>query len=144
MLILPCFVLVSCASSVKNFNDRHIRVKIEKSQDKKVTIKTTYRDDKKIMTEMNGILNSNMNPVNVRTLFLNNEEMYIEADEDDDGFFESIMIPGKNINDFEMFTRNKDGSIVPIPTDQYKTMHQKTSEAAQRLQKALNSCRKNP
>ena len=144
MLILPCFALVSCASPVKNFNDKHIRVKIEKNQDRRVTIKTTYRDDKKIMTEMSGILNSNMTPINVRALFLNNEEMYMEADEDNDGFFESIMIPGKNINDFEMFIRNKDGSIVPAPTDQYKMMHQKSSEATKKLQKALNSCRENP
>jgi hypothetical protein len=129
---------------VKNFNDKHIRVKIEKNQDRRVTIKTTYRDDKKIMTEMSGILNSNMTPINVRSLFLNNEEMYMEADEDNDGFFESIMIPGKNINDFEMFIRNKDGSIVPVPTDQYKMMHQKSSEATKKLQKALNSYRENP
>jgi hypothetical protein len=54
------------------------------------------------------------------------------------------MIPGKNINDFEMFIRNKDGSIAPVPTDQYITMHQKTSKATKKLQKALNSYRENP
>ena len=131
--ILTSCLLVSCTSVPKNVSkDKFVRTEIESMRNGAVTTKTTYRFDKKIMTEMKGSLNT-------RVLFLNGKIMYIESDDDNDGFFESIMITGEGWPPpyFELFIRDRNGTIRPMPTDQYEEKYNKIAEGQEKFRKVF-------
>ncbi len=68
--------------------------------------------------------------------------MYVESDEDGDGFFETLMLCGESMSDFEQFTRTRDGKIEPISTEEYLDLKEKVTEATQRLHQALKEAKK--
>lgn len=70
-------------------------------------------------------------------LLLHGKPRYIEADEDGDGFFESVMLPGEWAGDFEVFARQKDGSIKPLASSEYSELKRKTAEASAALGRLL-------
>ncbi|HMO41463.1 MAG TPA: hypothetical protein PKE26_16310 [Kiritimatiellia bacterium] len=97
-----------------------------------VTHTTVFRGTKKLLSILNRTSNTT-----ARSLILNGDARYIESDEDGDGFFESIMLPGRDMDEFEAFTRLKDGSIVPLTSKDYSEMKSKATEATKTLNKAL-------
>lgn len=81
-------------------------------QDVNAMIEDTYRGDERILRRM--VLNG----VETITFFRDGKPVLIEGDDDHDGFREIILIPGDTMDDFEEFSRLKDGKIVPTPTKQ--------------------------
>jgi hypothetical protein len=51
-----------------------------------------------------------------RSYYVGKDSMMIEADEDKDGFFESVMISHPKTKEMELFTRQTDGSVKPVDT----------------------------
>lgn len=78
-------------------------------------VSTTYRGDKQIMVEIT--IDGRRKE---RSLHYDDEIRYIEIDENGDGFYETILIPGERAWDYEKFLRHRDGTIEPIPTTRLK------------------------
>ncbi|MDA3833742.1 MAG: hypothetical protein PF495_10115 [Spirochaetales bacterium] len=78
----------------------------------KAVIEDTYRGDVRILRRMV------VNGAETITFFRDGKPVLIEGDDNHDGFREKIIIPGDTMDDFEEFTRLKNGQIVPTPTKQ--------------------------
>ena len=136
-IIIVIFIstfLLSCAVTQKDIvPDKALKAKTQVFQDGNLIIKETYRYDKKIMVE---VINKRKN-THVRMLILNNKPIYTESDENGDGFFEMIMITESFPAPFEMFIRNRDGTIVPLPSIQYEQKYNKVRAAHERFRKVF-------
>jgi hypothetical protein len=75
-------------------------------------IEETFRGDQKILRRM--VLNG----AETITYFRDGKPVLVEGDDDGDGFRETILVIGDSMDDFEEFTRQQDGQVVPIPTKQ--------------------------
>jgi len=60
-----------------------------------------------------------------RSYSLNGKFTCNEIDQDGDGFYESLVIYGENMNDFEQFIRNLDGTVEPISNEKYEEQKRK-------------------
>ena len=108
----------------------------------KVVIEDTYRGDVRILRRM--VVNGS----ETITFFRDGKPVLIEGDDDHDGFRETVIIPGDTMDDFEEFTRLKNGQIVPTSTKQKdekaKIIREKTSlmkdaiiESSKKVEKKL-------
>ena len=80
--------------------------------------------------------------VTTRSLLLNGSPNYIEADENGDGFFESVMLPGEWAGEFEVFTRQADGTLEPLAEPEYSSMKAEVIEASEALGELLEDAEK--
>jgi len=71
-------------------------------------------------------------------LFLHGELRYIESDEDGDGFYESVILPGKWGADFEQFTREPDDTLKPLSTPALESNRRQKAVADESLSKLLD------
>jgi hypothetical protein len=62
----------------------------------------------------------------------------VESDEDGDGFFESVAVFDPVTDDFELFTRQADGSVKPVSTESLETIKKKKAAADESLGKILH------
>jgi hypothetical protein len=92
-----------------------------------VRIETTMRGNERVLRV------TQYQNVTVRVLYLHGDQRYIEADENGDGLFESIMIPGGGMTDYEQFTRMPDGTIVPLSDKADTALKEKMRSAADHL-----------
>jgi hypothetical protein len=104
----------------------------------KVRIDTTYRGEDRILMVMS------YSNVTTRTFCLHGKPMYVESDEDGDGFFETFVISGETMEDFEQFKRKPDGTIEPISKEEYLDLKKKTQEATERMKQAFREVEKEP
>jgi hypothetical protein len=63
----------------------------------------------------------------------------IESDENGDGFFESVAVFDPVTDDFEMFTRQADGSVKPVSTEALEAIKKKKVAADESLGKLLHN-----
>lgn len=105
--------------------NRDITVKESSYPEKNMTIKKTYRGSDVIMQE------TDIDGVKTISYSINGKCVCIEADEDKDGSFECISIFDPDTDEFEIFYREKDGSVHPMEPKELQEMRQKTQEAAQ-------------
>ena len=111
--------------------NRDITVKESSYPEKNMTIKKTYRGSDVIMQE------TDIDGVKTISYSINGKCVCIEADEDKDGSFEGFWIFDPDTDEFEIFHREKDGSVHPMESKKLQEMHQKTQEAAQEAAQAL-------
>ncbi len=132
---LTCILLAGCRQS-----DAPVQINAElrtESQEftnarvGKVRMDTTYRGDERILMVMS------YSNVTTRSFCLHGAAVYIESDEDGDGFFESLMIPGETMGDFEQFDRLPDGGVEPISKDDYLELKQEVDQATELMNKAF-------
>jgi hypothetical protein len=83
-------------------------------------MRKTFRGDGLIMTTLTST------NLRTRSFQFKGEGGFIEADEDLDGFYESIAVYGDTMWDFEMFRRSPDGTVAPIPPDEYLELKEKS------------------
>ncbi len=133
--ILVCIILTGCRQSgTPNITNAEIRTEATgfvKPGVGNVTIENTYRGDERILMVMS------YSNVTTRTLCLHGDPVYVESDEDGDGFFESLMISGDTMDDVEQFRRKPDGTIEPISEEEYLELKRKVGQASDRLNQAL-------
>jgi hypothetical protein len=140
--LLSCFVLLGCNHSISpdevNGALRTESTEFTKPSVGKVTIATTYRGDERILMVMT------YSNITTRTFCLHGEPVYVESDENGDGFFESLMIAGETMDDFEQFTRKPDGTVEPISKEAFLEMKMKAHEATLRMKQAFKDANKEP
>lgn len=96
-----------------------------------VRYEKTFRGQEKIM------LVKTYSNVTTHVLFLHGDLMYVEVDEDADGHFEGVMLQGEWPDDYELFTRHKDGKLEPLSEADYLEEKAKFAKACEALQEAL-------
>lgn len=140
MTLLICGALAGCRKSDTpkqiNADIRTESQEFTKPRVGKVRIETTYRGDERILMVMS------YSNVTTRTFCLHGNPMYVESDEDGDGFFESLMISGETMSDFEQYRRLPDGGVEPISKEEYLDLKQKVDEATERMNQAFRDARK--
>jgi len=98
-----------------------------------VPMEETFRGKERILAVM-----TRSNSV-VRMLCLHGKPRYSESDEDGDGFFESVRLPGEWAADFEEFTRQPDGTLKPLSTPALKSLKRQVAAASESLSKLLDN-----
>lgn len=141
-MILACIVLAGCRQpDIPGTINADIRTESEeftKPRVGKVRIDTTYRGDERILMVMS------YSNVTTRTFCLHGSPVYVESDEDGDGFFETLMISGETMSDFEQFRRTPDGKVEPISEEKYLDLKQKVDEANERMKQAFREAEREP
>jgi len=130
--ILLSSFLFSCSSVTKRTEDKHLKTEIKSG--KYYTSKITYRNGKKIMEEV--VTEYKNRHSKTRMIYFNGKLKFIETDEDNDGFFETVLLYDNNIDpsDFEIFIRDKTGEITPLPSVKLKKKQKKILDALKRFQ----------
>ena len=129
-LLIPC-ILISCISQQnKDLADKRLRTEIKTGNH--YTAHITYRDNETIMKEIE-ITEKNQHS---RSIYFKGKLKFIETDEDNDGFFETVMVLGDEMNlwEFEIFIRNKNGDLRPLPSKKLEEMQQKMKKVYDRFQ----------
>jgi len=129
-LLIPCFLISCVLVPKKDFSDKRLRTEIETG--KHYSSHITYRDNEKIMEER-VIKEKNQHS---RSIYFQGKLKFIETDENNDGFFETIMVLGDEMNlwEFEIFIRNKDGALKPLSSKKLEKMQQKMIDISKRFQ----------
>jgi hypothetical protein len=110
-----------------------VRTKKESFPQKHLTIQKTYRGNQRIMVEMDN------NGKKTRGFSVNGKIVAIEADEDGDGFWESLMVFDPDTGEFEVFAREKDGAVSPVSSERLEELRAKKERADRALSKLLQS-----
>ncbi len=131
--LIACLILAGCQSSRVPYGE----VRTERSSGTKGFLERTYRGDNLVLTHFsNGVNNAE-----ARMFYFEGREAFGESDEDGDGFFETLTVYGETMSEFDMFTRNSDGSVAPVSTSALTNQMRKVQEANEqfrRFQKELN------
>ena len=100
--------------------DTNITSKVSEKRDKDgkviLRIETVYRGKTKVLVTMSHTNKQGVLKADARSYFAGKDSVMIEADEDKDGFFESIMVSHPKTKEIELFTRQPDGSVKPVDT----------------------------
>jgi hypothetical protein len=139
--IVSCFIFVSsCWAITPIVADATLRTEI-KEYDKpgigKIKIETTYRGKEIIMEVIKFPKNA------TRSYCFHGESILSETDEDNDGFFETIDLIGDRDDDFERFTRKKDGTVEPLSKEKYLQLKQDIVEKHEYLKQLYDDAEKN-
>jgi len=102
-----------------------------------VRIETVYRGKIKVLQIVSHRNKLGTLAVVSRSYFVDGKLYMVESDDDHDGFFESVMVWDPTTEDFEMFTRQTDGSIKPVPTVKLDEVKKKAAVAAESLRQTL-------
>jgi hypothetical protein len=105
-------------------------------------IETVYRGDMKVLQIMSHRNEQGAMVVVSRSYFVDGKLEMVESDNDGDGCFESVAIFNPKTEDFEMFTRQKDGTVKPISTEALATIKKKKAEADESVKKMLQESAK--
>ncbi len=131
--LLACVVLIGCRGNQSPSGE----IRTERSSGTKGFLERTYRGDALVLTHFsNGVNNAQ-----ARTFYFAGCVAFSESDEDGDGFFETLTVFGDTMSEFDMFTRQSDGSVVAVSTSDLTNQLQKVEEVterAQKFQKELN------
>jgi len=131
--LLACLVLVGCRSHSRPSGE----LRTERSSGTKGFLERTYRGDELVLLHhSNGV-----NRTQSRVYYFAGREAFAESDDDGDGFFETLTVFGDSMSEFDMYTRQPDGSVVPVSASVLTNQLQKVEEANERFmkfQKELN------
>jgi hypothetical protein len=103
-----------------------------------VRIETVYRVKTKVLQIVSHRNKQGALAVVSRAYFASGKLHMVESDDDGDGFFESVMVFDPTTEDFEMFTRQADGSVIPVPTEKLDAIKKKKAAADESLGKLLH------
>jgi hypothetical protein len=119
ILILFCASLYGADSTTTNIvGDITTKVSGRTAKDGKpeVRIETVYRGKTKVLLILSRRNRQGVLAVVSRSYLVNGKLSMVESDEDGDGFFESVAVFDPVTDDFEMFTRQPDGTVKPVST----------------------------
>lgn len=111
--------------------EEQIRTEKKLLRDGKIVIEDTFRGKEKILRRMV------VNGTETISYMRDGDIVYSETDEDQDGFRETIHIPGKTMDDFEQFIRSRNGKISPISSNEKSKKAQTVRNRMEFLQQAL-------
>ena len=110
-----------------------ITTKKESYPEKHLTTQRTYRGGRCILFEMTE------NGKRTRVFTINGKAVAAESDEDNDGFFESLMIIDPETGDFEWFTRATNNIVRPVASEKLQEAKAKKKLADQTLSDLLKT-----
>jgi len=103
-----------------------------------VRIETVYRGKIKVLQIVSHRNKQGTLAVVSRAYFVDGKLHMVESDDDHDGFFESVAVFNPATGDFEMFIRQADGSVKPMPTESLDAIKKKKAAADESLGKLLH------
>ena len=97
-------------------------------------IEMVYRGQTKIMTirslpDKHGVMTA------TRSYTVGGKVVMVESDENGDGVFESVTVFDAATGDFEMFTRQPDGSVKPVSTQTLEATKKQTAVTHETIKK---------
>ena len=101
-------------------------------------IETIYRGKTKVLRITSHRDKQGKLVVVSRSYFVNGRLEMVESDDNGDGFFESVAVFNPASGDFEMFIRQADGSVKPMPTEDLDVIKKKKAAADEALEKMLH------
>ena len=120
VLILFCAPLYGADITTTNtVGDITTKVSERTAKDGKpeVRVETVYRGKARILQTLSQPDKQGRLAIVSRSYLVGGDLVMIESDEDGDGMFERISLYRPGTDDFEMLTRQRDGSIKPLSTE---------------------------
>ena len=132
---LACIVLFGCNAYIPptevDATLRTERKEFEKGDGGRYEVENTYRGGERIM------MVTSYSNVTSRAFCLHGDAVYIESDEDGDGIFETFIISGDTMDEFEKFERTPDGNVNPISGGEYLKLKRQVHEATEFLSRSI-------
>jgi len=141
ILILFCTSLYGADTTTTNIvGDITTKTSERSGKDGKpdVRIETVYRGKTKVLQILSRRNKQGALAVVSRSYLIDGKLHMIESDENGDGFFESVAVFDPVTDDFEMFTRQVDGSVKPVSTEALEAIKKKKVAADESLGKLLH------
>ena len=108
-----------------------ITTRKQRIPDKQVSIEKTYRGKECILLEMTK------SDSRTRAFRINGKTVMAESDENNDGFFESVMIFDPETEDFEWFNKTTNGAVIPVTGEKLNDLKSKKTTADRALHEWL-------
>jgi len=125
ILILFCVSLYGADTTTTNIvGDITTKVSQRSGKDGKpdVRIETLYRGKTKVMTVTSRRNEQGVMAVTARGFLADGELVMAESDEDGDGTLESVAVFNPDTGNFEMFTRQSDGTVQALPSQKLESL----------------------
>lgn len=127
------YILTSVALITFAAQPLKIWTKKEALPEKHLIIQKTYRGSECIMVEMDD------RGKKTRTFKVGGKVVAIEADEDGDGFFESLMVFDPDTGKYELFIKSMNGSIIPLDSEKLEKFNAKKESADSAMYELLQT-----
>ena len=101
-------------------------------------IETVYRGKTRVLRIVSRLNKQGTLAVVSRSYLVDGKLHMVESDDDGDGFLESIAVFDPVTDDFEMFTRQADGTVKPLSTEALAAIKKKKAAADESLEKMLH------
>jgi len=141
ILILFCTSLYGADITTTNVvGDITTRISERTGNDGKpdLRIETVYRGKTKVLQILSRRNKQGALAIVSRSYLVDGKLHMVESDENGDGFFESVAVFDPVTDNFEMFTRQADGSVKPVSTEALETIKKKKAAADESLGKMLH------
>ena len=101
-------------------------------------IETVYRGKTKVMMILSRRNQQGTMVITSRSYLTDGKLVMVESDEDHDGTLESIAVFDPVTDDFEMFTRQPDGSVKPVSTQKLDSIKREKAVADESMKKLFD------
>lgn len=128
-----------CADDSSGITNKVTEIDRDKDGKIDVRIETAYRGQAKVMMVMSRRNQQGVMAVAARSYLAEGRVVMVESDEDADGTFESITVFRPDTDDFEMFTRQADGTVKPVSTQKLDSIKRQKAVADESLGKLLDN-----
>ena len=139
ILILSCVSLYSADVTTTTNVVGDITTKISERPDKngkpELRIETVNRGKTKVMVITSRRNQQGVMAVTARSYLADGKLVMVESDEDGDGTLESVMVLAPDTDNFEMFTRQPDGSVKPVSTEKLDSIKRQKAVADESMRK---------
>jgi len=147
ILILFCTSLYGADITTTNIvGDITTKVSERLNEDGKpdLRIETEYRGKMEVLQTVSRRNKKGKLVIYSRAYFADGRLHMVESDDNGDGFLEAIMVfDDPMTDDFEMFTRQADGSVKPVSTEELQKLKKKAATANERLREMLQQIQQN-
>jgi len=135
LLLVACGCRGQDASVITN---KVTEIDRDKDGEVDIRIETAYRGKTKVMMTMSRRTQQGVMAVRSRGYLADGELVVVESDEDADGTLESIAVFKPDSDDFEMFTRQPDGTVMPVCTQRLDSIKRQMAVADATMQRVFN------
>jgi hypothetical protein len=104
-------------------------------------IQTVHRGNTRVFQTTSGRNQQGTMLVVSRSYFTNGKLLTAESDEKADGFFECVAVFDPSTDDFEVFTRQPDGSVKPVSTQTLQVSKKQNAPVSEFFSRALQEKR---
>ena len=139
-LLAPAVMILLAATSgmAQNANDP-IREVSDRDKDGKpdFRVESFSRDGQRLMTVYSRLTPQGTWVVTSRAFHAGGAIIATETDKDQDGFFESLVVNNTGTDEMEGFTRQRDGSIKPMPQQALDASRKRKAAITDLVEKAI-------